>query len=740
MKRLMISTALLGLTLTLAACGSSGLPAPTPNPAPNPNPNPNPNPSPVQPVIKPETRVPDAASRAALREFRKLSGDGRARYQLRYDAATDFIKNIKPGDVLVSEPGPNAPYGYLVKVTAVQRDGGQVVVQAQQGRLTDAIARGRIDLKQSLDPSRLVKTDLASGVRMATRTAEPSDRRVQALSDDPLVDWQKNYHYEVSLNKVLYDLDGNESTKGDQGGSEGKFHFNMNLDFFLNIDWLDLDFRAKVDVDQGTELKLYARAKYELKKEFKLSEMYFTPITVPIGPVTVVIVPVVTLYLDASGSIQGEVSYELQQTFKATAGVEYIDEFKNLSSGPDYTFKHSGVKATASAEAQVGPRLRAAFLLYGVAGLYGEAKAYANFKAQMPAKPLWKLDLCAAANVGVEADLFFDEFHYGAEVFKKCAKIAQAENTAPKITEITAVRDNVVFGGNVGPDFTTTDDVKICAKAKDDENDPITLRFTGPGNLDKNGGNDGCVVHNFKTAGNHVVTVTARDPEGASSSKPTTVKVVKATAPAPVVTITSPAANDVLYLDPTSVTKALVGKSDLGDCAKEKWTSSNPADLMPTNNCASPTATFTTTGPRTLTLTATNADGVSGKASVTITVNPKPVENKAPTTSLSLSPNGNIVNNELLTATYTLDDPNNDPVSYQLRLFSKTEPNKVRVLEQTQATNTLGGAKRTKTFRMGDDNTFGPCPKGKFVLELTATDGKLNAPTRRVEFDVTCFR
>ncbi|SMB97565.1 hypothetical protein [Deinococcus hopiensis] len=682
--------------------------------------------APVEPIIRPEARIPDAQSRAALTTFQKLPSNGkRAMYEMRYQS-TPFTEAIQPGNVLVSEPGPNAPYGYLVKVTNVKREGGVIIVQAEQGRITDAVARGRIDLQQALKPEKLAKQTLAPGVQLATSSAA-GQGHLSAQSDDPLVDWQKTYGYSVSLNKVLYDIDGDEKTLDDQTGSKGNFYFNLGLDFMLDVNWFDLDFRAKVDVDQGTNLQLYARGKYEFKKEFKLSELQFSPITVPIGPVTVVIVPVVTLYLDASGKIQGEVNYALQQTLKASAGVEYIDEFKNLSSGPDWTFKHSGIQASASAEAQVGPRVRLAMLLYGVAGAYGEARAYANFKAQYPAKPLWKLDLCGAGNVGVEADLFFDEFSYSAEVFKKCKSIAEAQNAAPVINSFTAERDNI-FGGGVGNDLTLTDDVKICATAKDPENDPFTLSYASDKEALPAVGPDGCVVYRFKTTGTRKLTVTATDSEGAKSSKSIDVNITAVNQPVPTATIQAPTAGETLYLNGNSVTVPLMGSSSLNDCQKEKWTSSVATDAMPANNCGSPAALFSAAGNRTLTLTATNSENEVGKAQVTVNVQPKPAAN-VPASANITSPDKGVsyYDGDLIPVVALLKDANNDAVTYTLKVQQGNNAATQKVLMSGTLNNTQAGQTIKKNFKTSD--VFAGCPEGDFTLILEATDSKQPAPT-----------
>ena len=65
------------------------------------------------------------------------------------------------------------------------------------------------------------------------------------------------------------------------------------------------------------------------------------------------------------------------------------------------------------------------------------------------------------------------------------------------------------------------------------------------------------------------------------------------------------------------------------DCARLRWTSSDPADPFPVTGCGVE-VTFPTAGPRTLTVTATDSHGATGTASVRVGVSGAPPDAEAP--------------------------------------------------------------------------------------------------------------
>ena len=116
--------------------------------------------------------------------------------------------------------------------------------------------------------------------------------------------------------------------------------------------------------------------------------------------------------------------------------------------------------------------------------------------------------------------------------------------------------------------------------------------------------------HTFATLGDRVVTATATDPDGATTSVSKVVEVVNYP---PQVTLTAPAPFDEVFRTATVVLRGTA--TDVNEpggalpCSALTWTSSVPADAgFPAVGCEVPVA-FASNGVRTLTLTATDPQG-----------------------------------------------------------------------------------------------------------------------------------
>ena len=115
---------------------------------------------------------------------------------------------------MVSAPTALAPDGFLRRVTSVSTPGGQVVVQTEPATLEDAIEQGEIIFSRQLSPVGMQAQELAPGV-----TLRPS----------PLVSPAVIFYIEMQ-DAVIYDDDGNLSTKGDQVVANGSIEFEPTLE------------------------------------------------------------------------------------------------------------------------------------------------------------------------------------------------------------------------------------------------------------------------------------------------------------------------------------------------------------------------------------------------------------------------------------------------------------------------------------------------------------------------------
>lgn len=734
--------------LAFTGCGS---PAPLPAPGPaTPPAQPSPAPTPGTPtpsgdvVVRPETHVVGPQARGALDKFTTLVKDPIPRYELRF-RLTPETGAFAPGQVLVSEPSPNAPFGYLVRATDVRREGDVVIVTAVQARLDEAIERGGGGVQIQLTPDMLAGAPKPGpGVTATTSSGGAGPVRAQSL-----IDVNKTLPWSIKLDKVLYDNDDNTATTDDQVGSQGTVNFALGLDLQLNLGGAEGDhFLAKVSFDEDMAVKLFAHGNFPFDESQLLVEYPFEPIVFFIGPVPVVIEPILKLTLDAKGKIKGDMTFELQQGFSTAAGTEFRNgQWKNISSGPDLKFVPGTFQAQMNADVKVGPTLTGEMLLYGVAGAYADLGANLRMKLQYPASPWYKVDLCAESNAGVTLDLIMLHWKFGGQLFEKCGVLGEASNQPPVLGPITAERDHPIFGGSGNPNgpLNTADDVRLCVKATDP--DPLDQSLKVVFTSDKDAITEiadaaGCIVHRFETPGTRVITATAKDHEGLQGAVQKTLEITKFEAPAPVVTIQSPTANQTFFLQGATLKLPLVGFSLLADslpndCKREKWESSDPTDVMPANNCGAPLATLKNVGPHTFTLTALNADNKAGKAQVTVNVLPGTGGNQAPTFALGIAGHSeqpvDAACDVTLTANMILTDADNDPITYELRLYEKGKaPSTGKVV--TSGTTSSGVLQ--KSFHPNTVMNHTPT-EVKYILQLTAKDATHSDPVPAiVEIDV----
>jgi hypothetical protein len=181
------------------------------------------------------------------------------------------------------------------------------------------------------------------------------------------------------------------------------------------------------------------------------------------------------------------------------------------------------------------------------------------------------------------------------------------------------------------------------------------------------------INHTFNSPGTRVVTVTAKDDDGAISTDSVTVTVSN---DAPTVTIIKPTQFKTLYTG-----SPFVFEGDSWDpnepyqklpCGSLRWTSSNASDPFPRLGCT-PSITFSTTGWRTITLKGTDSDGAYDTATVTINV-VNPPTNSAPIVTILNPHNGNFLDaHTFVSLRGTANDPDNaSPLSYVWRLKNGT--------------------------------------------------------------------
>jgi serine protease len=209
-------------------------------------------------------------------------------------------------------------------------------------------------------------------------------------------------------------------------------------------------------------------------------------------------------------------------------------------------------------------------------------------------------------------------------------------------------------------------EVRLSVTVSDFEEGNNCCEATWVSDVDGNLGTGNALTHVFQTEGTRLITVSAEDSQGAVGKTIITLTIENNP---PRTTLTKPTAGEAIIV---GISYGLKGhavdvnepNSEL-DCSRLVWTSSNSSDPFPVTGCE-PSVQFSTIGSRTLTLKATDPQGLSESKQVAINV-VAPPDNLPPAVSISSPQNGITINIfELVTLSGSATDPEgNNPITYE---------------------------------------------------------------------------
>ncbi len=360
-----------------------------------------PKPEPPKPntgevIVADNTKVMDLTTRQAIASI------DTANYTFVFNTETDFVKNLKVGDILVDSTSDKAPYGYLRKVVSIEGTKSGKTVKTGQAKLTDAVLQGKIDFSANELPllrNRIRKMVLAPGVKL--RNMKNSDFAVFS------------FDYDVNIG------DGNNKVN-----ISGNSLLDMGM--FFNFEWsyqllpypvvnVDL-FKAGVELNQQSAININCEAGATLTKQLVLGTFYFDPWTFSVGPVPVVFFPKVELMLGVDGQVSAVFSTGASEEYHGALGLQYTGDngWGPLTENNFTTDYYApSMQGSSSVKAQVGPKV--SLMLYNVLGPYMMLSGCAQLQASYYASTgNWDLDYKAGADatVGIEVDLFSFEYDW----------------------------------------------------------------------------------------------------------------------------------------------------------------------------------------------------------------------------------------------------------------------------------------------------------------------------------------
>ena len=487
------------------------------------------------PTVIPDTT--EVLTETTTQYLSEISSDGAV---FTFTQSTPALGALAPGDVMVGEATANAPYGFLRKVTSVSSVGGQVVVETEAATLEDAIESGAVHVSQSLTPDQVRNSAMLQGVSLA---------RAQSLGE---------FYFKLK-DVVLYDDDGNLQTTDDQITANGSIRLEPRFDFSLVVrhwELEELSFTTSVDEEAEIEIKTEIEGTL-IKREIEIARYYFQPITVMVGWVPVVIVPVLTVNVGVDGSVHVGVSTGVTQEATFVAGLRYADNSWSPVAGFSNEFHYNPPALSAGLDLKGYAGVQLSLLLYGVTGPYAEVNAYLKLHADTSETPWWRLYGGLEIPVGVKVEVLSRVIaSYEATVIDYKLLLAQAQpNTPPNLPASPTPEDRAIVG-DLNVDLSWTggdpdgDGVTYDVYFEADDSTPDVLVSKGQDSLSYDPGTLAANTHYYWR-------VVARDEHGATTAGPVWEFTTATGATCPIsLTLQSPQVSDLTVTVDGSVTSS----------------------------------------------------------------------------------------------------------------------------------------------------------------------------------------
>ena len=579
-------------------------------------------------VIPSTTKVADDATRNALTAFDPTTG------RMSFSAATAVLNGLKVQDVLVGEPSAAAPNGYLRTITAISRPKkGPIVVETRQATVNEAIRDGTLDAAAELQPDDLDHVEAVPGVVAREQGAQGSS----AVAQFGALDIGDGYNFHESIDVTI---DGAATGPGVTGSGtihiQGDVSFNAGYnvgfgveDCFDQLPPVCVDrFEAHLGMDAATNIKVTGKFDGHMEKEYVLSTHYFKPIVFFIGPIPVVLVPIVHAIAGATGDAHLEFTFEAHVSSRLELGAKWTDPgdggkgWEDLNNDMTPSGTGDGDLA-ASMELRAYAKADAKLLLYGVAGPGLAGRLGVGADVQFPRNPLWKVFGHARGEINFAVDLggILKLAEHVQDLPEFRFDLAESENQAPECGARTdpipvALGEEIYLGPRSDGSFQGYFD------CNDPEGEEVRYSAT-------EGSTPVSLAHaKWDEAGTHVVTVTATDESGVTKTFTLTVDVINTPPLLSLGAATTTVPASVQYFVTASAYD--VEDDDFLPCNNLDWTATGGTvtEGLDNRTCTA-VIVFDQVGTQTVKVVATDNQGKSTEKTLTVTVTTAPA-NPAP--------------------------------------------------------------------------------------------------------------
>ncbi|MFC1591461.1 LamG-like jellyroll fold domain-containing protein [Thermodesulfobacteriota bacterium] len=350
-------------------------------------------------VVQEDENIPDTTviiDQPTLQSLVSISPDGT---EYIFGGTSDQLEGLSPGDVIVFDVSDVTPDGALRKVEYVYTSGSQTIVVTSQATIEEAIENADVEITRQLNAGDVEETiDLVPSLTPARLFSQRAVSGQAAAEEDDL--------FELILNAIVYDDDGNLDTTNDQVRIEGSLSFTTFFAFTLGIeDQVLTNLAFEQTVEENAAVKVIATNGLEFEKKKEIKKIKFKSIKIMVGWFPVIVRPILHVYIGANGAVVAQLEAGITQTATITAGVEYandewgiIKEFNN-----DFNFTGPTLDASAQIKGWAGPQLD--LMLYGIVGPNVMVDGYAELLADINEDPWWKLYAGLEVKAGVKVKI-----------------------------------------------------------------------------------------------------------------------------------------------------------------------------------------------------------------------------------------------------------------------------------------------------------------------------------------------
>ena len=327
---------------------------------------------------------------------------------IQFSKQDPLVKEVKAGDVVVSDVNATSPAGYIKKVTTVTETSDTKTIETAPAEITDAVEEGQSRAEGILNPAG--DNSLLTGAtynilngRIETLTPQPGVTVYGVTQPANAIPECKSKRWYVEFNNV------NIQNAGTIDGCVG---LDLRFVMEMQIKWFELR-SAEFSVNPSITSKLSTNlngATFQISRaQVTLTTFDLQPITFFIASVPVVVIPRIKIVLGVDGKVTASLNTSIQFAASAKAGIAYANKRWSVIREKSSTYNIVPPAISGSIDAMVYAGPEATFLFYGVAGPGANLYIYSHFKAdwnaitnQLQSWEIW-LGFEAGAHFRVEA-------------------------------------------------------------------------------------------------------------------------------------------------------------------------------------------------------------------------------------------------------------------------------------------------------------------------------------------------